>query len=207
MRDWGWMEEVCRGLLRIQREMAAFVFTTDMTTNVRDETNVSTTDLGALFTGEPVVVAYLFGSQARGDAGPLSDVDVAILLEGDLSPGEALSLRLRLMEAIGRALCVERVDVVVLNGAPHLLQHRVIRDGRVLFCRDELARVRYEFRVLRDYLDFRYFEDKYFQAVEGRILREGLGARHRGHPKATGQTHPVVRNDGLNWMEVKRCDK
>ena len=53
-----------------------------MTTKVRDETNVSTTDLGALFTGEPVVVAYLFGSQARGDAGPLSDVDVAILLEG-----------------------------------------------------------------------------------------------------------------------------
>ncbi len=50
-----------------------------------------------------------------------------------------------------------------------------------------LARVRYEFRVLRDYLDFRYFEDKYFQA-EGRILREGPGARHRGHPKATGQT-------------------
>jgi len=132
------------------------------------------------------------GSQARGDVGPLSDVDVAVLVspfpcgEGELSPKEILSLRLRLMEAIGRVLRVERVDVVVLNDAPYLLQHRAIRDGRVLFCRDELARVRYEFRVLRDYLDFRYYEDRYFQAMEERILMEGLGARYRGHSKAAG---------------------
>lgn len=148
--------------------------------------NVSTTDLSALFAGQPVAVVYLFGSQARGDAGPLSDVDVAVLLAGDLSPEEALALRLRLMDAIGRALCVERVDLVVLNDAPYLLQHRVIRDGRVLYCPDELVRVRYEFRVLRDYLDFRYFEDKYFRAVEDRILREGLSARFEGRPKAAG---------------------
>jgi hypothetical protein len=79
-----------------------------------------------LFAGEPVVVAYLFGSLAQGDAGPLSDVDVAVLLGDNLPPGEALALRLQLMEALGRALCVGRVDVVVLNDAPYLLQHRVI---------------------------------------------------------------------------------
>jgi predicted nucleotidyltransferase len=149
---------------------------------------IPTTELGASFADEPVVVAYLFGSQARGDAGPLSDVDVAVLLEEGLSSAEILALRLRLMEAIGRALRLERVDVVALNDASYLLQHRVIRDGRILFSRDELARVRYEFRVLRDYLDFRYFEDKYFRAMEDRILREGLGARYRGYPKAAGRT-------------------
>ena len=148
--------------------------------------DVPTTDLSSLFAGEPVVIAYLFGSQARGEAGPLSDVDVAVLLEDGLSAEEMLALRLRLMEAIGRALGVERVDVVALNDAPYLLQHRVIRDGRVLLARDELARVRYEFRVLRDYLDFRYFEDKYFQAMEDRILKEGLGARYSDSPEAAG---------------------
>ena len=151
-----------------------------MANNAQSETDILIKDMSASFAGEPVVVAYLFGSQARGDAGPLSDV--AVLLEEGLPPGEALSLRLRLMEAVGRTLRVERVDVVVLNGAPYLLQHRVIRDGRVLFSRDELARVRYEFRVLRYYLDFRYFEDKYFRALEDRILREGLGARYSECP-------------------------
>jgi predicted nucleotidyltransferase len=143
--------------------------------------------LDNLFAAEPVIVAYLFGSQARGDAGPLSDVDVAVLIQDGLSSSEALVLRLRLMEAIGLALCVERVDVVILNDAPYLLQHRVIRDGRILFCRDELARARYEFGVLRAYLDFRHYEDRYFQAMEDRILQEGLGARYTGHPKASGQ--------------------
>lgn len=138
--------------------------------------NIPTTELKRIFSSEPVLVAYLFGSQARGDAGPLSDVDVAILVEEGLAPAEALDLRLRLMASLARAFGAERVDVVVLNDAPYLLQHRVIRDGRVLFCRDELTRVRYEFRVLRDYLDFRYFEDKYLQAKTDRILREGLGA-------------------------------
>lgn len=132
---------------------------------------------GELFAAEPsVVVVYLFGSQARGDVGPLSDVDVAVLIDQGVPSRETLALRLRLMEAIGRALCVERVDVVILNGASYLLQHRVIRDGSVLYYRDELAQVRYEFRVLRDYLDFRYYEDRHLQAVQDRILEEGLGA-------------------------------
>ncbi len=33
-----------------------------------------------------VLVAYLFGSTARGRAGPLSDVDVAVLLAEDGDP-------------------------------------------------------------------------------------------------------------------------
>jgi predicted nucleotidyltransferase len=134
-------------------------------------------DSGELFANESaLVIAYLFGSQARGDTGPLSDVDVAVLVKDEISPQETLALRLRLMEAIGRALGLERVDVVVLNEAPYLLQHRVIRDGKVLYSRDELARVQYEFRVLRDYLDYRYYEDRHLRAIQDRILKEGLGA-------------------------------
>ena len=44
-----------------------------------------------------VLVAYLFGSQARGQAGPLSDVDVAILLDANVSQAEAFDLQLHLM--------------------------------------------------------------------------------------------------------------
>ena len=51
--------------------------------------------LAELFERQPdVVAAYLFGSQARGDAGPLSDVDSAVWLDDDPEPDRCLSRQL-----------------------------------------------------------------------------------------------------------------
>jgi predicted nucleotidyltransferase len=140
--------------------------------------------LKATLAEEPVEVAYLFGSQARGDAGPLSDVDVAVLVANTVPAEARLSLRLRLMRQLARLFDVERADVDILNDAPLLLQHRVLRDGRVLFSRDERVRMDYEVRALARYLDFRYFEQAYNEALIDRIQGEGLGARSRRHPGA-----------------------
>lgn len=126
---------------------------------------------------EPIEIAYMFGSQARGDAGPLSDVDVAVLACNDVPPDDYTALQLRLMTNLMRALQRDDVEVVVLNRAPILLQHRVIRDGRVLLCRDELLRSRYEARVLVRYFDSRHLENLYNEGLMKRIMTEGLGAR------------------------------
>jgi len=132
----------------------------------------------AIFEPEPVIVAYLFGSQARGGAGPLSDVDVAVLAPESLPrDGARFDLRLRLTNELITLLGVDQVDVVVLNDAPLLLQHRVLRDGLVLFCRDELARVRYEAQAILKYLDFRHIEQMHNEALMKRIEQEGLFAR------------------------------
>jgi len=138
---------------------------------------VKPTELAELFAAEPVDVAYLFGSMARGDTGPLSDVDVALLLRTGVSREAAFKLRLRMMTALGRAFDADEIDVVVLNDAPLLLQHRVLRDGKVLFCRDELRRVRYEARAISEYLDFQHLERIYNQALLARLARGGLGER------------------------------
>src|SRR4051794_4965479 len=76
-----------------------------------------------------VVTAYLIGSQARGSAGPLSDVDVAILHTPGLSSRERLDLRLALASSAAAALETPEIDIVLLNGAPPLLRHRALRDG------------------------------------------------------------------------------
>jgi len=76
-----------------------------------------------------VLDAYLFGSRARGDAAPHSDVDVAVYLDRENAPeppfGHAAELAAHLMKALAES----RVDVVVLNDASPLLYHRVLRDG------------------------------------------------------------------------------
>jgi len=43
--------------------------------------------------------------------------------------------------------------VVLLNGAPPLLRHRVLRDGTLLDCKDEQIRARFAASALRAYLD------------------------------------------------------
>ncbi|MGH3666223.1 MAG: type VII toxin-antitoxin system MntA family adenylyltransferase antitoxin [Egibacteraceae bacterium] len=103
-------------------------------------------DLAARLAGEPdVIVAYLFGSQARGTARPGSDVDVAVLLA---ERADGHQRQLELMAALGG-----RADVVVLNDAPVALAHRVLRDGVVLVCRDDRVRVSHWARTVDRYLD------------------------------------------------------
>ncbi len=112
---------------------------------------------GAVLGGTPsVLFGYLFGSLARGTAGPLSDIDVAVYLQEGADSGEVkLDLTARLMDALG----ADRVDVVVLNGAPLPLQARVLRFNRILLARAPHLRHGFESLVLREYFDFSRFEE------------------------------------------------
>lgn len=97
-----------------------------------------------------VVVAYLYGSHARGRETVLSDVDVGVVLDDGCDAHDA---RLELLAELGEITAPARVDVVVLNDAPVALGYRVLRDGRLLLCRDDAARVRHFTRTVDRYLD------------------------------------------------------
>jgi predicted nucleotidyltransferase len=100
-----------------------------------------------------VVLAYLYGSQARGDAGSLSDVDVAVLFGPDVPERERFDRVLRLVGELGSLFRRNDVYVVDLAEASPLLRHRVYYDGRLLYCVDDTIRVRFETQALRDYVD------------------------------------------------------
>jgi uncharacterized protein len=98
-----------------------------------------------------VVAAYLFGSRARGTARRGSDIDVAVWLDPRLGPRERLDRQLALAADLeGRA---GDVDVVVLNDAPPLLRHRVLRDGIVILDREPVLHVRLRTDALIEFLD------------------------------------------------------
>jgi uncharacterized protein len=102
---------------------------------------------------EGVVAAMLIGSQARGNPGPLSDIDIGVWHEPALDPSGRLRLQLDLVQAASKALRTDEVDIVMLNRAPPLLRHRAIRDSKRLIERNPRLRVRFETRSLIDYLD------------------------------------------------------
>jgi predicted nucleotidyltransferase len=100
---------------------------------------------------EKIAAAYLFGSVARGTAGPRSDVDVGVLYEED-PPHTLAGLGLDLEGDLERLLGLP-VQVVVLNRAPVDLVVRVLRDGRLLLDRDRSRRIRFEVRSRNEFWD------------------------------------------------------
>lgn len=100
---------------------------------------------------EDLVCAYLFGSQARGDSTPGSDVDIALLFVED-PPKTLAGLHLDLADDLSGALA-RPVDLVVLNRASPELIHRVLRDGVLLMDLDPSARIRFEVRARNEYFD------------------------------------------------------
>lgn len=124
---------------------------------------------GALDGRPEILEAYLFGSQARGRAGPLSDIDVAVYvnrtLADDSGLGYAASLAADLMAALSR----DDVDVVILNDATPLLYHRVLTDGIRVLSRHLPATTTREGQALS-----RYCDDLPRRAVVERALRERI---------------------------------
>ena len=126
---------------------------------------------------DQVAAAYLFGSQARGRPGPLSDVDLGVWACPDLSARERFDLRLRLIGAVERVLDGQPVDLVVLDDAPPLLRHRAWRDGELLLDRDPRTRVRDEARALVEYLDTKPLREQTAAGVSKRLAEGRFGRR------------------------------
>ncbi len=109
--------------------------------------------LNAVLEKHGVILAYLYGSQARGEAGPLSDVDIAVLFAREVPQNERFD---RLTHLIADVMAVFKRDDVYaydLDKGTPLLNNEVRLEGVVLYCSDEEARVDFEVRAFRRFLD------------------------------------------------------
>jgi predicted nucleotidyltransferase len=133
--------------------------------------------LGEALDRDGVVAAMLIGSQARGNPGPLSDIDIAYWHEPGLDRDARWQLRLDLIGAAEEALRTPEVDLVPLNDAPPLMQQRSIRDAVRLVERDHDERVRLETRAILRYLDTQPLRDALQRGMKRRIEEGRFGRR------------------------------
>lgn len=113
--------------------------------------------------GDPSVLAViLFGSAARGEAGPASDTDLCLVLDPSVA-GEEDSPDTRL--AYFEASPTDRVDIRVFQQLPIYVRQRVLQDGAVLFCRDEARLYELAYRTVQAYEDFRPRYRRYLDEV------------------------------------------
>jgi predicted nucleotidyltransferase len=98
-----------------------------------------------------LAAAYLYGSVARDQARPGSDVDVGVLFVEE--PPPTLAGLPTPLEAELAELLDAKVQVVSLNSAPVDLVQRVLRDGIVVLDRDRSLRIAFEVRSRNAYWD------------------------------------------------------
>ncbi|WP_163560961.1 nucleotidyltransferase domain-containing protein [Halomonas sp. NO4] len=109
---------------------------------------------------------YLFGSQATGETGDASDVDLAILLPHPLDAASRWALTGELADILDRD-----VDLIDLRQASTILQQQVVAEGQRLWSRS-LDVEEFELTVQSEYWDL---------AIQRRDLIADIKQRGRVH--------------------------
>lgn len=131
--------------------------------------------VGGIFNRDGVQIAYLFGSESkrRKESGPLSDLDFAVYLEKRLSRTKIQRLHLEILSEMVSILG-DDIDLVIMNSASTQMQFNIIKDGEILFQRSEEEKIKIESKILRTYLDSKYYLERQADEKISRIAKRGL---------------------------------
>jgi predicted nucleotidyltransferase len=100
--------------------------------------------MNELRSNDEVEAIYLFGSYAKGNAKPISDVDICVLTERNIPK--------RVKEEI-LSNSSKNIDISIFWDLPPTIRFRVFKEGKLLYKRDEIALQRVKVATLKSYLD------------------------------------------------------
>jgi predicted nucleotidyltransferase len=124
-----------------------------------------------LLSADPDVIAlYAFGGLAKGQLKPLSDLDIAVMVSNMLTNTERFEKQLQLLNTLNRLFQTDEIDLVLLNVAPTRFAHSILKDGKLLFCRDFKVLVNFSEYVRKMYFDFIYYRDCFDE-----VFLKGIG--------------------------------
>jgi len=127
-----------------------------------------------------IIAAYLFGSYASGRPRPASDIDIALLLDTAVNRKDYGVLKLNIITDLIGILSSDAIDLVILNATTPLLSHEVIKKGKLLFSKDEKARLEYTVRAT-----VRYLDTIHLRKVQDRVLHEKIRRGDFGYFKGS----------------------
>jgi len=121
-----------------------------------------------------VSLACLFGSSVAGFTTTFSDIDIGLLVDGELDPSGRFALIRHLTLALSELLHHSNVDARIINDAPIIFRGRLVTDGILLYSRSEVERVDYETRTRQQYYDYLPIHGQLQTAYFADIRQRGL---------------------------------
>ncbi len=101
-----------------------------------------------------IASAYLFGSAATGKVGPLSDIDIAVLLKKEAPQGRFLIHELDYIAYKIEKIFKRPVDVIPMNRGGLIFQHNILKTGILIYDSDPAFRIKYVSSLISAYCDF-----------------------------------------------------
>ena len=109
---------------------------------------------------DPEVLAVIaFGSHVRGEAGPAADLDVCLVLQP--RDYDDLFLSQKKLDYLKEF----DLDIQIYQQLPLYIRRRVLKEGQVLFCRDEERLYELAFRTIQEFEDFKHIYYGYLEEV------------------------------------------
>ena len=108
-----------------------------------------------------VLALIIFGSAARDEQAPFSDVDICVVMTSQPKPFELTSLSHKRLEYMKG----DSLDVRIFQQLALYIRVRVLREGRILFVRDENQLYELAFRTAQAFEDFKHIYYGYLKEV------------------------------------------
>jgi len=108
-----------------------------------------------------VLAVIIFGSAARDEQASFSDLDICVVMTSHLKPLELTSLSHKRLEYMKD----NSLDVRIFQQLPLYIRVRVLKEGRILFVRDENQLYELAFRTAQAFEDFKHIYYGYLKEV------------------------------------------
>ena len=117
--------------------------------------------LGMVKQDEEVLAVIIFGSAVRQEKTPLSDVDLCLVMMPLPKPSGPTGFSYKRLEYMKD----NSFDVRIFQQLPLYIRVRVLKEGRILFVRDENQLYELAFRTAQAFEDFKHIYYGYLKEV------------------------------------------
>ena len=132
--------------------------TNNLNTQLKNEIK---TILQKLLLNDNILVVYLYGSYATGNATSQSDIDIGVVMS-DNNKTNMLLEESRINEELNYKSKFT-IQISILNTKSPLFRFQAIAPRQVLFSKDENLRVAFEVRTFNEYFDVKKYLDENYQ--------------------------------------------